>query len=150
MFVREYGLVHNPGDSDRFVRLVKWVGRWSKPDADGYESYSVTPTVWEWSMLDVSNPRAVDYSGPVWGLVPIVITELPARRGPSIWPSDAPTETESMRRLRIMEVRRACHVNEAVGNREPAWVTAARAARPQAHNPVCDVSVISGPANAAA
>lgn len=131
MFVREYGLVHNPSDTARFVRLVKWEGRWSPPDTEGYETYSVVPTVWEWTSLDVSNPRAYDYNGPVFKMVPTAITELMAGLPVhSVWPREAPGESEVMRRERIRALRRACHVDPAVGSAEPAWI-AERTERPK-------------------
>jgi hypothetical protein len=147
-FVREFGLVHNPSDSERFIRLVKWEGRW-RPVANPvlgeggqWEEFTLTPTVWELARLDVSNPRALNYSGPEWNMVPVVITELPMRHWRTTWPSEAPTETESMRRLRIRELRRSCHVDETKGDAEPTWMPAP--AKLQMHNPACDVNAIAG------
>src|SRR4051812_17125830 len=129
MFNREYGLVHNPSDPERFVRLVKWERRWTPfQDAEGpYESLSLFPTVWDYTPLDVSNPRALDYSGPEIQLVPTAITSLEwtARGGFPMrftWPREAPSETEETRRMRIRELRRVCHVDEQVGMTEPTWI----------------------------
>lgn len=121
MFNREYGLVHNPSDPDRYIRLVKWEGHWSTPDAAGVETYHSVPTVWEWTSLDVSNPRAYDHNGPVFKMVPTAITELPLRSLKHFWPNEAPVESEELRRERIRALRRACHVDELLGWDEPQW-----------------------------
>jgi hypothetical protein len=122
MFVRDYGLVHNPGDSERYVRLVRWEGRWSKPDAEGFETFTVTPLAREWTMLDVSNPRSPDYEGPVRKLVQTSVTELRfSAMTRAQWPKDAPAESEAMRRERIRAIRRAIHVDAVLGEREPVW-----------------------------
>lgn len=121
MFTREYGLVPNQGDTERYVRLVKWEPGWHVTGPDTEEKH-VLPTVWELTMLDVSNPRLYDYAGPVFKLVPTAITELPMRSLVHYWPSDASTENEDLRRERIRTLRRACHVDELLGWDEPAWM----------------------------
>lgn len=120
MFEREYGLVHNDSDPERYVRLTKWSLKWT-PGSDGYDSCSAVPTVWEWTQLDVSNPRAYDYVGPVWKLVPTAITETPVVRQVQ-WPREAAGESESVRRMRIRALRLACHVDPELGAAEPAWI----------------------------
>jgi len=120
MFNREYGLVHNPGDPERYVRLVRWEDRWVQMD-DTWEVRLRVPIVWEWTPLDVGNPRSLNYSGPVWRLVLTRITELPMRSWPVRWPQDAPTETELMRMERIRAVRAACHVDQERAAAEPDW-----------------------------
>jgi hypothetical protein len=122
MFVREFGLVHNPGDAERFVRLVRWEGRWLPADDEGFEVRVMVPVLWEWSELDVSNPRTLSYDGPQWRMVPTAIVEQPIRRWPTVWPRDAPTETETMRRMRIRALRAACHVDPVTAKAEPAWM----------------------------
>lgn len=125
MFVREYGLVHNPGDAERFVRLVKWETRWLvSGDHEGlYETLHMVPIVWEWGLLDVSNRQLLSYSGPEWRMVPTAITELPRHQwGYRVWPNEAPTENEELRRMRIKALRSACHVDPVKGAEEPEWL----------------------------
>lgn len=141
-FVREYGLVPNRGDSERFVKLVKWDQRWTPVPGTDQEELHLVPTVWEWGMLDVSNPRAHDYSGPVFKPVPVAITELlvglPIH---STWPREASTEPEALRKARIRALRRACHIDEVVGAVEPAWVKSP--GTPMMDNPVWDEKALA-------
>lgn len=121
MFVREFGLIHNGSNPERFVRLVKWEGRWSAADVDGYESYSLHPTVWEWSVLDV---RPAHDPVPQLRLAATAISELPmGRLSLPPWPKDATSESEELRRERIRVLRRASHVDVALGALEPQWQT---------------------------
>lgn len=109
MFVREYGLVHNASNPERYVRLVRWEDRWV-PMGD-MEMRTRVPVAWEYRALDGK-------------LVPVAITELAIKNWPVTWPREAAAhlESEEMRRLRIRMLRVAGHVDEAEGAVEPAWV----------------------------
>lgn len=125
MFNREFGLVYNPSDPERYVRLVRWEERWVPAD-DAMEARTLVPIVWEWTLLDASRPRAyhVGSAAGLMKLVPTAITEmsLADKPWPTVWPSDAPSETEELRRGRIRELRRACHVDAELGEMEPKWM----------------------------
>jgi hypothetical protein len=135
--------VSKPGD---IQRLVKWEENWV-PAGDGYETRTLRPTIWEWSYLDVSNPRRIEYSGPEFKWVPTAITSVPwvgtHWHGLSFgftWPREAPTETEYARRDRIMVLRAATHVDLDKGEAEPEWMLPAM--QPVMHNPAIDVQVL--------
>lgn len=124
MFVREYGLVHNPDYSERFVRLVKWERRWlpcMDEEGEECESASLVPVAWEWTLLDVGNPRSFVYEGPSWSMTPTAIVELSMDQWRSVWPREQLPENEELRRLRIRTLRRACHVDQDKGLAEPQW-----------------------------
>lgn len=110
MFVREFGLVPNRDDSERFVRLVKWEVRW-RLIRDHMEMKHLVPVAWEFRVL----------AGV--GLVPVAITELRLRQlAAPTWPREANhEESESLRRSRIRLLRKACHVDQDKGNEEPNW-----------------------------
>lgn len=114
---REYGLVHNPSDPPRFIRLCTY---------ERTASFLV-PVLETRERLDVSNPRQYGYHGPEWKWVPTAVTELLDKSGAGIfdipvWPREAPTETEVMRRRRIQVIRRAVHVDPKRGEAQPRWV----------------------------
>lgn len=120
MFVREYGLVRNQSDSERFVRLVRWETRWSKPDVEGYEECTVVPVARELTPIDVS--RYGEAARIV--MVPTVVTELRASgMRPPLWPREAGSaESEELRRARIRLLRQACHMDPVKGAAEPTWL----------------------------
>lgn len=124
MFEHEYGLVPNRSTPDKFVRLVRWEGAWSPSIDPEYETYNVVPVVVERTLLDVSNPRSLQYNGPEWRLVPTAVTELTLKHWPVHWPGEAPTETETMRRERIRAARRMALLNDDRASVEPTWVDA--------------------------
>lgn len=125
-FVREFGLVPNRGDAERFVRFVRWESRCVQYSDAEFEECTLYPVRVERTILDVSSGHG--FSSQDWRLVTTGITELPLRNWGTVWPNDAPTESETLRRERIRALRRACHVDELKGRREPAWLPAEGAA----------------------
>jgi hypothetical protein len=123
MKVTGFVAVSRPGD---IQRMVKWEASWI-PVGDGYEAKTIHPTIWEWTYLDVSNPRRIEYSGPEFKWVPTAITEMSwaGTQAPQ-WPREAPTEIEFARRDRIRKLRKICHIDEDRGTAEPEWAVQQR------------------------
>lgn len=118
-YMRDFGLVHNDSDPDRYWRIVSYE----------YVSGSVAhviPVRREYRILDVSDPKRFGYKGPEWRLTVVRVTEL--ERMPVIdtwhaWPKSS--ESEELRRARIRYLRTTIHVNQAIGAQEPVWMEAA-------------------------
>lgn len=120
MFTREFGLVPNRDDSERFVRLVRWEVRWKCIGSPDWEEKTLMPVLWEYRLLERRDPAR----GISWhAVVPVVITELRLRQlSPPTWPREANhEESESLRRSRIRLLRKACHVDQDKGGVEPNW-----------------------------
>lgn len=117
MFVREYGLVHNDTNSERYTVMVRWETRW-RDVGGGYEEYRLQPVLRECRPLDQRSPDGrIERQ-----LVPVVVTELSLKRWPVLWPSEAKfVESEALRRERIRAIRAACHVDATLGAAEPQW-----------------------------
>jgi hypothetical protein len=121
MFVREFGLVPNRDDSERFVRLVRWEVRWRSIGSPDWEDKTLVPVAWEYRVLERRDPER----GISWhAAVPVVITELRMRQlAPPVWPREANhEESETLRRSRIRLLRKACHVDADKGSAEPEWL----------------------------
>jgi hypothetical protein len=123
--------VSRPGDVQRMIR---WEESWV-PIEDGlnneYEARRLNPTIWEWTYLDVSNPKRIEYAGPEFRWTPTAISEGQFSQPP--WPREAPTETEDMRRGRIMVIRAACHLDHEKACVEPQWVGKTSSVREGSH-----------------
>lgn len=128
MQVTGFRAVSRPGDVQS---LVRWERYWELAK-DGWEVHRLRPMIWEWTYLDVSNPRRIEYDGPSYKWTCTAIYEATMPRPP--WPREAPSETEYVRRDRIMVLRQACHVDPEKGEAEPRWMEpAAESVKPGAH-----------------
>jgi hypothetical protein len=112
---REFGMVPNRSNPDRYIRLVQYE---QHIDSDGPDvsdpgvGKRVTAVRREFELMDVSNPRGANYAGTVWSWECVHVEEL---RGfppsPHVRDPDH-DEPEELRRQRILAIRLAIHTGD--------------------------------------